>query len=499
MKLSLSVVMIAGSAQAAIFEDDFEADTINSTPANWTLFSAPTTLIVQPSPYQAPIGSRGDNRGLQIKNDPNVTFEAIGRDFTPQSSTFYIQFDYLPIDTAELHNLQLGDGDVTTPNRGINLTMSTTSGVSQGNWYRFTLTIDVTADTYDLRLQSLGNTSVDTTTTDLPFFEPQSGLDTLKFWFNTGSNGNGHFALDNMLLTADPGELETEVIPTIMFEDDFEATDSGNPPLGWTLGNSPTTFLVETGSQSPAGGSGDNRGMRLDNDPGTTFENMERGFTAQSATFYVQFDYYAYNLTQLHNLQIGDGSVIAASRGINLTMSTTSGVAVDRWYRFTLTVDVVADTYDLRVRSLEDTSLDATTNDLAFFNPQTNLDLIRFWFNTSSSSGTGDFALDNILVTTAVDLLNPEVTPPTLSGFNFDPLTGVSEVSISGTPGANYKLVEANDLDFTTPDQDPVPLTSATTGVLDGDAVTTDANGRATVQFNLGTGKSRSFIRAEAQ
>jgi hypothetical protein len=84
-----------------------------------------------------------------------------------------------------------------------------------------------------------------------------------------------------------------------------------------------------------------------------------------------------------------------------------------------------------------------------------------------------------------------------LTDFTYDPLTGDSEVSIEGEAGTAYVLVEADDLDFATPDQNPVSLTGATVGGLNGDRVTTDGDGNATVQFNLGTAKSATFIRAE--
>ena len=47
-----------------------------------------------------------------------------------------------------------------------------------------------------------------------------------------------------------------------------------------------------------------------------------------------------------------------------------------------------------------------------------------------------------------------------LSGFNYDPATGACSADLKGTPGATFKFVEAADLDFGNPDQDPVPLTS---------------------------------------
>lgn len=60
-----------------------------------------------------------------------------------------------------------------------------------------------------------------------------------------------------------------------------------------------------------------------------------------------------------------------------------------------------------------------------------------------------------------------------------------------------YKLVAAADLDFSTPDQDPVPLTAATVGTLVGGLnVIADENGEATVEFNLGTAPA-NFVRAE--
>jgi acyl-CoA thioesterase I len=58
-------------------------------------------------------------------------------------------------------------------------------------------------------------------------------------------------------------------------------------------------------------------------------------------------------------------------------------------------------------------------------------------------------------------------------------------------------LVEAADLDFANPDQDPIPLTGVTVGTLDQDGVVTDSNGDATVQFNLGTSMSVTFLRME--
>lgn len=115
------------------------------------------------------------------------------------------------------------------------------------------------------------------------------------------------------------------------------------------------------------------------------------------------------------------------------------------------------------------------------------------------SSAPGD-AFGNTQIT-AYQIRETSGTEPgelTLAGFTYNPLDGAAEVRIKGTPNAAYKLTEASDLDFATPEQDPVPLTSATVGTLNGNEVTTDANGDATVRFNLGTSKAATFIRAES-
>lgn len=65
-----------------------------------------------------------------------------------------------------------------------------------------------------------------------------------------------------------------------------------------------------------------------------------------------------------------------------------------------------------------------------------------------------------------------------------------------GAPNTVYKLTQADDLDFSNPE--PVPLTGISVGTLNDDEFTTDDNGRATVQFDLGTEKPAAFLRAEA-
>jgi len=84
-----------------------------------------------------------------------------------------------------------------------------------------------------------------------------------------------------------------------------------------------------------------------------------------------------------------------------------------------------------------------------------------------------------------------------LADFTDDTGDGSAKVSVTGAANTTYKLVEADDLDFSNPDQDPIGLTGATVGTKVGDTVTTDGSGNATVQFNLGNAKSATFLRAE--
>ena len=87
---------------------------------------------------------------------------------------------------------------------------------------------------------------------------------------------------------------------------------------------------------------------------------------------------------------------------------------------------------------------------------------------------------------------------PVLTESTYDPVTGTMQVSMKADPGERYKFVEASDLDFSSPDQDPVSLISpALVGTLDGNVVILDSNGNASVRLNIGTSKKATFVRAE--
>lgn len=97
-------------------------------------------------------------------------------------------------------------------------------------------------------------------------------------------------------------------------------------------------------------------------------------------------------------------------------------------------------------------------------------------------------------------LTSASATASGLLALTYNPADGSSQVSIEGPPGVRYKLVSDTDLDFNSPDMDPVVLSGASVGMFDPGAneVVADASGNATVQFNLGVGQTRGFIWAVA-
>jgi hypothetical protein len=88
-----------------------------------------------------------------------------------------------------------------------------------------------------------------------------------------------------------------------------------------------------------------------------------------------------------------------------------------------------------------------------------------------------------------------------LSGFSYDSSTGGAGVTIAGKPNTAYSLAEADDLDFSNPEQSAIPLGGATASVgsIVGDTIVTDESGNAVVEnVSLGTpNKAATFIRAE--
>ena len=121
-----------------------------------------------------------------------------------------------------------------------------------------------------------------------------------------------------------------------------------------------------------------------------------------------------------------------------------------------------------------------------------NLDL-RGFQHQDWQGGFGEVRFQGSLATVPPG----DTGPPLISNFTYNAADGSTQLSIQSAPGVRYKLVEADDLDFTNPDRNPIPLTGATVGTLDGNMVITDASGNAVVWFNLGIAKKATFVRAE--
>ncbi len=181
---------------------------------------------------------------------------------------------------------------------------------------------------------------------------------------------------------------------------------------------------------------------------------------------------------------------------------TFNGLLANTEYTFTAISRRAASGTDGKITITTGTSTDIGSGLLLEWNGE-----VLSFNATSDASGTIAFGFGEWASVTGGTVMNGmtltgdfgAATPATLqlSGFTYDPVTGDSEVTIEAAANTEYKLVEAADLDFASPDQDPVPLTGASVGTLNGNNVTTDGSGKATVQFNLGTEKSATFIRAE--
>ena len=81
---------------------------------------------------------------------------------------------------------------------------------------------------------------------------------------------------------------------------------------------------------------------------------------------------------------------------------------------------------------------------------------------------------------------------------SYDLASGVAEFELIAEPSALYKLSEAQDLDFNSPNTRSLLLLTATVGTLEYDAIAvrTDVSGKARFQAQLNLDKSRNFVRA---
>ena len=130
----------------------------------------------------------------------------------------------------------------------------------------------------------------------------------------------------------------------------------------------------------------------------------------------------------------------------------------------------------------------------------------QFYFELSTTSpidGSGNPPTSNQLLYGSVSsiIVLSGSSNVAIRSFTYDPLNNQFDLSIAGQPNTVYILVEADDMDFSNPDQSPIPLTgaSASVGSLDGNTIVTDGDGNATVEtVDLGSPKKdRTFLRAE--
>jgi sulfatase modifying factor 1 len=85
--------------------------------------------------------------------------------------------------------------------------------------------------------------------------------------------------------------------------------------------------------------------------------------------------------------------------------------------------------------------------------------------------------------------------PIRLNAFSYDHSSGSASLTLEAEPSTAYLLKQNPDPgDFTS--ATTITPYSVTTGTLDGDQITTDATGKAVIQFNLGTAP-RMFVKAE--
>lgn len=212
--------------------------------------------------------------------------------------------------------------------------------------------------------------------------------------------------LGGLLLTPLSGAAE------VILSDDFEGTKTGDTPTGWTILG--TTVSVETEGQSVSAEGG--RGMKLTpagDSVGSSNPKAIRSFSqaTPSKPLRVRFDFM---YTKEHVINPSLQLLGVGGTGVNMIMksfkenvtrvkqgndwATLPGTELSKnvWYRYTVTADPVNDTFDLRIQSLSDSSLDETFSDLEFQNNLSSFTKIRFLFNTGKSKSGDTFFVDNV-------------------------------------------------------------------------------------------------------
>ncbi|MBT3202354.1 MAG: hypothetical protein HN350_20835, partial [Phycisphaerales bacterium] len=239
----------AGSASAVpVIDEDFESYT--GTPGTQGAPWHYTVDGVTISGDQSPIGDSGDDQGVNMSdvgtvaggdaaNNPYLVnvFDDITAD------PIYIQFDFVYDTDVQKPAFRVEgntfDGTNIAHNLGINMmlaknnhpwykgdaatTLSDTT-MTPGDWYRYTLTIDAAdsaVDSWGLRVQSLDSTTIDDTYSGLTFQNQLTSFDAIKFYYNSVKDATDpDYAIDNVLVTTDEGDLNFDVLPAMMWRTD---------------------------------------------------------------------------------------------------------------------------------------------------------------------------------------------------------------------------------------------------------------------------------------
>lgn len=228
---------------------------------------------------------------------------------------------------------------------------------------------------------------------------------------------------------------------TITDQRNFEGGTDGSP-FNTGVYNINTNALIEAdgSAQSPFHLDGlptttDTKGVVLNNSSTSNTPRFGADVSnyANASTQYVQFDLKATSIPHNASIEFRDGTNNSGSQGILIGLLTSVGnvqnresggfvsafgspvsLSLDTWYRYTITINPIngaADTYDLRVQSLESAAFDQTATGLVFRNNIADINSFNIFANTGTAT-TGDvFAIDNLRTTTDANSLVFNVIP----------------------------------------------------------------------------------------
>lgn len=489
---------------------DFESDTVGMRPADWTFDGdSSTVLVVAKDPsgdYPGGVAIDTDESGASFAGYPYA-----GPEITSIQADFLWNFEGINDPTLFVFAWDDTDGDgyqngdqvlgFGLDNDGQFELYSGAGEISGGvnfagnTWYRLTMSWgapdasgnrEVTLSAFDL-----------TSSTDLGVVNAAT-LSAVDFGVDPSEWGGVAFrmtrgTIDNIRVTSAPGAFTyVDADPSNTTLNSDPENFPGGVPLvagtnfiddgtNGTVGDNLWTFRTDAAFSSFENGSA------FESDPGSGTGDAE-----------ITPDL----ITTISLPTAGTYDLVAVfTRKNNRDLAARLGAAPDSGDIFDGTRSLVADQTTDPLEIEFDASFSNSRGDnsgvghLGTVTTTSNHEEVRVFINgLERSVETGDERTQYEGI--GYRLISTFVVPPMLVDFNFSEVDGSAQVSIKGAAGTRYKLVEADDLDFMNPNQDPVPLTGATVGVLDGDEVVADANGDATVQFILGTSKEASFIRA---